>query len=701
MRLAAHEAGNGGGCLFDLGLCDARVAGAFGFDGGAGHAVADVLFEQVQGDGVERLGDRGNLGEDVDAVLIFIDHAGDAANLPFDAAQALEVRLFVGGVTVLGFGGLAAAACAGVRLSGFLAGFFGGCAGCGADLGGCAVAALVASGFHDSSIYPRGVSFKVNLRYNLHNLYEFYFYYKDVCFSFVFDVEVIMVSKNGKIADFLKIQKILLVSVVTLIFIVVSVVLSLRGTSESNIWAILSGLAAIISSILAIATVVKRNRSKWLISTPLVLATGSLIFYLYFSGREESVVWGIVSGVFGIISVIISIFQGKDVELEREKKIERRKSRYLAAKNNLNSGDTSIKKEAVRELLTNSAQWMSDDKCMPEEKGREIQNIIDTLCDYIKSHCDLKNAHEVEGEKSTRKLIIDEISNHLSRDISDGASWSGYNFDFSGSQIFYPFHWKNVKVSGNIGFNDIELHNTLKIDDAEILNQGFLISVKNFSGEIIINNSYFESEFKLKGFENKNINNPGGIRISKCNFDGRFVLEDCKFAKNEIESAGTSVKILDKCEFRGGVLIANCYFSYFVFDARCVDDGEEWSPWVYSRKSVFFREVHFVGNAIFNNSEFDANIEFLHCKFMQIISFNSVEFYMDALMVTLDGNYSLDNPDFENARFVADGVSEMTFSPKYEKYRVEVLDARGKKVRLPYLACSYDRDKDYVTAPAR
>ena len=118
--------------------------------------MADVLFEQVQGDSVECLGDRGNLGEDVDSVLVFIDHAGDAANLPFDAAQSLEVRLFVGGVTVLGFGRLAAAACAGVRLSRFL----GGCVGCGADLGGCAVAALVAGDFHGSSVYPRGVSRK-------------------------------------------------------------------------------------------------------------------------------------------------------------------------------------------------------------------------------------------------------------------------------------------------------------------------------------------------------------------------------------------------------------------------------------------------------------------------------------------------------------------------------------------------------------
>ena len=105
-------------------------------------------------------GDRGNLGEDVDAVLVFVYHAGNAEDLPFDAAQALEVRLLVGGVTVLGFGRLAAAACAGVRLGGLLSGG----AGCGADLGGCAVAALVASGFYDSSIYPRGVCRKGVLR---------------------------------------------------------------------------------------------------------------------------------------------------------------------------------------------------------------------------------------------------------------------------------------------------------------------------------------------------------------------------------------------------------------------------------------------------------------------------------------------------------------------------------------------------------
>ena len=65
---------------------------------------------------------------------------------------------------MLGFGCLAAAACAGVRLGVVLSRLISRGAGCGANLGGCAVAALIASGFHDSSLYPRGVYRKGLLR---------------------------------------------------------------------------------------------------------------------------------------------------------------------------------------------------------------------------------------------------------------------------------------------------------------------------------------------------------------------------------------------------------------------------------------------------------------------------------------------------------------------------------------------------------
>src|SRR5699024_2018684 len=71
---------------------------------GAGHAVAEVLLEQAERDGLQRPGHRGDLREDVDAVLVLLDHPLQTAGLPLDAPQPLEMRLLVVGVPVLSHG---------------------------------------------------------------------------------------------------------------------------------------------------------------------------------------------------------------------------------------------------------------------------------------------------------------------------------------------------------------------------------------------------------------------------------------------------------------------------------------------------------------------------------------------------------------------------------------------------------------------
>ena len=52
--------------------------------------------------GLQGLGHGGDLGEDVDAVDVLVDHPGDAADLALDAAQALEVVVLGVGVAVHG-----------------------------------------------------------------------------------------------------------------------------------------------------------------------------------------------------------------------------------------------------------------------------------------------------------------------------------------------------------------------------------------------------------------------------------------------------------------------------------------------------------------------------------------------------------------------------------------------------------------------
>src|SRR3546814_61025 len=69
----------------DLLLGDGAALG-----GCLGHAVAEVVAQQRQGDGLQRFRRGGDLREDIDAVLVLLDHPPNAADLSLGPSQALE-----------------------------------------------------------------------------------------------------------------------------------------------------------------------------------------------------------------------------------------------------------------------------------------------------------------------------------------------------------------------------------------------------------------------------------------------------------------------------------------------------------------------------------------------------------------------------------------------------------------------------------
>src|SRR5215218_5207533 len=87
------QAGDGGAGLGDLVVGDLAALGDRLAD-----AVLEVLVYQPQGDRLERLGGRRDLGEHVDAVVVLLDHPRDPADLAFDAAQPPQVVVLVLGV---------------------------------------------------------------------------------------------------------------------------------------------------------------------------------------------------------------------------------------------------------------------------------------------------------------------------------------------------------------------------------------------------------------------------------------------------------------------------------------------------------------------------------------------------------------------------------------------------------------------------
>ena len=80
-----------------FGLC--FLAATQGFGG----AVVEVIAHQVTSNSAERLLHAGDLSDDVGAVAIFFDHFLKAADLAFDAAEALQVGGFQFGIDGDGF----------------------------------------------------------------------------------------------------------------------------------------------------------------------------------------------------------------------------------------------------------------------------------------------------------------------------------------------------------------------------------------------------------------------------------------------------------------------------------------------------------------------------------------------------------------------------------------------------------------------
>ena len=100
----AKQAADGIGGFLDLDVDRFGPKFWIGLGGGSDDAMADMLLHESEAYGVEGLGDGGNLGQDVNAVLVLINHPGDAANLSFNPSEPAQVRLFVSGVAMLRWG---------------------------------------------------------------------------------------------------------------------------------------------------------------------------------------------------------------------------------------------------------------------------------------------------------------------------------------------------------------------------------------------------------------------------------------------------------------------------------------------------------------------------------------------------------------------------------------------------------------------
>lgn len=213
-----------------------------------------------------------------------------------------------------------------------------------------------------------------------------------------------------------------------------------------------------------------------------------------------------------------------DQEHMRQVHAERR-SRYATAIEQLADEKAPIRLGGVYTLTKLIDEWLADEKTLPneEERRREGQVIINSLCAYIRSPFDLASKSEVlsenkapesyEGgiqqfakdqsrfrkEKELRLTILEAIKNRLNKGIRihrNGTQkllpgqWSGFDYDFSNTVFFYPVGFSNSYFGVFSNFSESEF-----IKDADFSGAKFTWLVDFSRAEFIGNAIFFDAKF--------------------------------------------------------------------------------------------------------------------------------------------------------------------------------------------------------------
>ena len=183
----------------------------------------------------------------------------------------------------------------------------------------------------------------------------------------------------------------------------------------------------------------------------------------------------------------------------KERKAERRE-RYTKAVEQLGSKEAPVRLGGVYTLIGLVDEWLEEKNLEYSERLKEGQVIINNLCAYIRFPFTLASYYdelsedkpssegiykdnqqkfytdkaEFKSEADIRLSIIKEIHDRLqSPDKNTPGTWSGFEYDFSGSTFFYPidltnsYYKKPVNFSGSTYQDEVRFDGSVYKDEAD------------------------------------------------------------------------------------------------------------------------------------------------------------------------------------------------------------------------------------------
>ena len=353
--------------------------------------------------------------------------------------------------------------------------------------------------------------------------------------------------------------------------------------------------------------------------------------------------------IFFITGTLLGVlFLGEFHRMNTQKKLKHpqrvhaeRRTRYSKAVEQLAYPNPAVRASAISTLAGLVDEWLADEQLSVEARQKEGQIIVNALCAYVRSpfarafkaeafESDAPPANYAgdfatdlaafRGEQDVRRSVFVEMSKRSSTlaenekgevAVVPGA-WSGFEFDFSRTVVFYPLDGLTIE---NADFSAARFCNGSDFSGAAFVGTvdfsrttfgeiaGF--GDATFAGDANFTRAVFDQDARFSG-----VTFMGTADFSNARFAGDAVFRWVSFNANaDFREASFG----GHADFRDAAFTADAGFSGASFEGN----------------AEFFRSS-FGGNASFFRTDFARVAEFREAVFEGHAGFNAATFYGDA-----------------------------------------------------------------------
>ena len=394
----------------------------------------------------------------------------------------------------------------------------------------------------------------------------------------------------------------------------------------------------------------------------------------------------------------------------KERKAERRE-RYTKAVEQLGSKEAPVRLGGVYTLVGLVDEWLEEKNLEYSERLKEGQVIINNLCAYIRFPFTLASYYdelsedkpssegfykdnqqkfyadkaEFKSEADIRLSIIKEIHDRLqSPDKNTPGTWSGFEYDFSGSTFFYPvdltnsYYKKPVNFSGSTYQGDADFESSTYQSRADFSDSIYRCwadfrsstyqSQANFSGSTYQDGATFNGS-TYTGWANFNCSTyREGAYFNSSTYRGEVYFNSSIYREEAYFNFSTYQGWAD---FNYSTYQSEADFSDSTYQGKADFSDSTYREGAYFSSSTYQSEVYFNdstygGKAEFIGSTYQDKARFSHSTYRGRADFGNSIYLEEA---DLRRSTYQDEADFSGSVFYREiYFSYSTYSPSFSRF---------------------------------